>query len=70
MEYKEYLKTLTKNEKRFLAKFECGLCGHSLNYSGCSGIWHSCTDKTKIDRAKKCLEHYKPQQSKRIAFSF
>ena len=70
MEYKEYLQTLSKNEKRFLAKFECALCGQSLNFYECSAMWHSCTDEKRIKRAKKCLANYKPKQSKRIALSF
>lgn len=60
--YAEYLKTLTKNEKAFLARHICAWCDQKLNRTNCSAIYDTCTDEDKIKRADACLATYKPRQ--------
>ena len=60
----EHLKTLTKNEKRYLSKFECAWCDQPLNRVGCSAVYSHCSDQTRIDRRKKCLKKYKPRNTR------
>lgn len=68
MTYTDFLKSLSKNERRFLSKFECAWCDFPLDKDGCSavvgsgGLSRECSDETRINRAKKCLESYKPRQ--------
>ena len=66
MEYKDYLKTLTKGQKRYLSKYECALCDYPLNRDGCGAIHKclSCTEQARIERAKDCLQNYKPMDIK------
>jgi hypothetical protein len=62
---KEHLATLTKGEIKYLSKFGCLWCDHSLAKAGCSGMYDNpCTDEVRIARRKKCLENYKPRKRK------
>ncbi len=63
--YKEYLKTLSRGQRKYLGKFQCGLCDHPLDRDGCSAIYERpCTIETRISRAGKCLENYKPRTNR------
>jgi hypothetical protein len=61
MTEKEFFSSLSKGEKRYLARFECAWCGHGLSYTGCSAIYESCTEETRIQKRKDCLKNYKPR---------
>lgn len=61
MTEKEQLASLNRNEKRFLSRRECALCGMPLNKPGCGAIYGQCDEETRIERRKRCLETYKPR---------
>lgn len=56
------LAALSKNEKRYLSKFCCGLCEMPLNRVCCGGIYETCDEQVRIDRRVSALEHYKPRK--------
>lgn len=58
---KEYLQKLSKGQKRFLKKYECAWCSHSLDQPGC----HSkpeCSHEVRIRRIDSCLKKYKQRK--------
>ena len=68
MQYGEYLNSLTKGEKRFLSKYGCAWCDHSLHRDGCGDTYSGdCGDANRIKRAKECLKGYKPRKREIIA---
>jgi len=65
MNYKEFLNSLTKNELKYLSRFQCAWCDHRLDRDGCSAMFGNvCSDETKINRAKECLKGYKPRKKR------
>jgi hypothetical protein len=65
MTTKEFLSTLTKNQKRYLSRFGCALCEMPLNSPDCGARYEiECTHEKRIKRAKICLENYKPRVRK------
>ena len=62
MTYATYLKSLTKNARRYLSGYACGLCDRPLHMDGCGRPYLKCTDEVRIIRAKKCMEGYKPRR--------
>ncbi len=58
---REFWEGLSNGQKRRLNRFECYLCGQSLDRTlkyGCSALYcDPCTDKQSIDRAVDCLDH-------------
>lgn len=58
----EYFKTLSKGEKRYLSNFTCAWCDHPMHHTGCSAVYGLCDDQTRVARARKCLEGYKPRK--------
>jgi len=63
MDEKEHLKSLSKNEKRFLSNFVCAWCGHRLDRVGCSAIYGPCDNQTRINRRTKALNGYRPRKN-------
>jgi hypothetical protein len=55
---------LTRNEKRYLAKFTCSWCDHRLDQEGCSAVYGQCDEQTKEQRRVNCLANYKPRTKK------
>lgn len=59
------MQKLTRNERRYLARFECGLCEQRLDRPYCCALFETkCTEETMQIRREKCLEGYKPRQKK------
>ncbi len=61
MTYAEYLKSLTKNQRRYLSRRSCAWCETPLSRADCGAIYDGCTDKNRIARANRCLKGFKPR---------
>lgn len=61
MTEKGQLKSLSRNEKQFLARRTCAWCGMPLSHAGCAAIYKACSESTRINRRKKCLQTYEPR---------
>lgn len=59
---RDQLSSLSKNEKRFLARRVCALCDMPLNRKGCSGIYYQCSAETRIQRRINCLKTYRSRK--------
>lgn len=62
--YKDFLASLGKNERRYLSRVECALCGIPLNRGHCSSCFIACDDETMIKRAESALTSYRPRVKK------
>ncbi len=60
----ELIASLTKNEKRYLARRECAWCNMPLNRKSCGAIYEKCSEASRIVRLISCLEEYKPRVDK------
>jgi hypothetical protein len=60
----DFLKSLTKNARRYLSHFACSWCEHQMSRTGCGGIYHRCDHSIRIERAKRCLLQYRPRKEK------
>jgi len=59
------MENMTKNEKRYLSKRECGWCGQTLDRDGCGGIYGpACSSDELKKRRDDCLKNYKPRNIK------
>lgn len=58
---KFFLQSLTANQRRYLSKMDCAWCDMPLNQSSCGAIGEECSQDKRINKAKKCLEEYKPR---------
>ena len=60
----EYLQALSKNQRRFLSRRECGLCAMPLNRPWCGAHYDDalqlCTEQKRIALRIRCLQDYKP----------
>ncbi len=48
-------KTLTKNQRRRVARYECGWCEQRCDRGTCGGIYDKCSEETRRTRAADCL---------------
>jgi len=55
----------TKQEKRYLHRFVCGLCGFRLDRESCGAIFERCSQQARDKRRADCLQHYKSRTPKR-----
>jgi hypothetical protein len=55
------LETLTKNERRYLARRSCLLCEQRLDRDSCGSLFGPrCTPEFLADRRARCLAEYRP----------
>lgn len=57
------IEKLTPGQRRYLSKFACMWCDHSLDKPGCSAIYEKCSEQTRAKRREDCLKEYKPRVS-------
>jgi len=62
IKYSDFLKTLTRGQKRYLSNYVCGWCNQTISRQSCGAIYEECSDAQRIARAKKCLKNYKPRK--------
>jgi hypothetical protein len=60
-----FLSQFTKGQRRYLSRRVCGWCELPLHRDWCGSIYgnESCTEEAREQRARKCLEGYKPRSA-------
>jgi hypothetical protein len=56
------LPPLTRNEKRYLAKFQCAWCDQRIDQDCCGAIYEKCSNEVIAKRREECLTKYKPRK--------
>lgn len=51
----------TKNERRYLSRFECAWCDQPLDRDTCGAIGEKCSESTRRDKRERCLLEYRPR---------
>jgi len=53
----------TAAERRYLRRYLCGWCDHSLGKPGCSACFEPCSLETRERRRRDCLANRRPRRT-------